>query len=247
MDTKNEIKEIFKNYKISIEKISNDKDIQLLMQNIEKHIPTEKPDAYLRLQNTVYAIEHFQISQYDLVKKNQDISRIAKGSKDRRDKMKEDRDFDYKPSIDNLIKALKKNICAHSKSFIDYKKHILGIKENENKEYRLAILIEDSTESAYIVKKGDTQFINPLLLQQIADIFWAYKEDIWGIIYVFGNEVQKWMTGYTLEELDEKRKKGFLLDAKDYVPFEVERNVHVSKSKETEDTNKVTIKICDCI
>ena len=35
MDTKNEIKEIFKNYKISIEKISNDKDIQLLMQNMK--------------------------------------------------------------------------------------------------------------------------------------------------------------------------------------------------------------------
>lgn len=84
-----------------------------------------------------------------------------------------------------------------------------------------------------------------MLLQQIADILLNYKKDVWGIIYVFGNEVQKWMTGCTLAELDDKRKNEMLLDAKDYVPFEVERNVHVSKSDETEDTNTVTIKLFD--
>lgn len=70
MNTKNEIREMFEKYKVSIENISDDKDMQMLMRNIESHIPTEKPDAYLSLQNTVYAIEHFQISQYDLLKKN---------------------------------------------------------------------------------------------------------------------------------------------------------------------------------
>ena len=86
MNTKNEINEIFKKYKVGIENISDDEDIQLLMQNINNHIPTEKPDAYLGLQNIVYAIEHFQISQYKILKKDQDISRIAEGSKARRDK-----------------------------------------------------------------------------------------------------------------------------------------------------------------
>lgn len=66
---KSEIKNIFKKYRVSIENISDDKDLQLLMQEIENHIPTEKPDAYLSVQNIVYAIEHFQISQYNLVKK----------------------------------------------------------------------------------------------------------------------------------------------------------------------------------
>lgn len=70
MDTKSEIKNIFKKYRVSIENISDDKDLQLLMQEIENHIPTEKPDAYLSVQNIVYAIEHFQISQYNLVKKD---------------------------------------------------------------------------------------------------------------------------------------------------------------------------------
>ena len=245
MNTKNEINEIFKKYKVGIENISDDEDIQLLMQNINNHIPTEKPDAYLGLQNIVYAIEHFQISQYKILKKDQDISRIAEGSKARRDKMKEDRDFDYKPSVDNLINALAKNIESHSKSFLAYKEHISEMAENKNKEYRLVIFIEDSTESGYIVKRRETQPINPLLLQQIVDILLNYKEDIWGVIYVFGNEVQKCMTGCTLKELDEKRNNGVLLDSKDYVPFEVERNVHVSKLDETEDTNTVTIKLFD--
>ena len=44
---------------------------------------------FLCLNNFIYAIEHFQISQYRLVKKkNQDISRISQGSKDRREKVK---------------------------------------------------------------------------------------------------------------------------------------------------------------
>lgn len=245
MDTKSEIKNIFKKYRVSIENISDDKDLQLLMQEIENHIPTEKPDAYLSVQNIVYAIEHFQISQYNLVKKDQDISRRTEGMKNRRDKMKKDGDFDYKPSIDNLIKALSKNICAHSKSFMAYKEHISKMEENDDKEYRLVIFVEDSTESAYIVKMGDVQLINPLLLQQIADVLLKYKEDIWGIIYVYGNEVQKSMTGCTLEELDEKREKGFLLDARNYVPFEVERHVHVSKSDKSKDENKVIININD--
>ena len=53
MDTKSEIKNIFKKYRVSIENISDDKDLQLLMQEIENHIPTEKPDAYLSVQNIV--------------------------------------------------------------------------------------------------------------------------------------------------------------------------------------------------
>lgn len=88
MDTKSEIKNIFKKYRVSIENISDDKNLQLLMQEIENHIPTEKLDAYLSVQNIVYAIEHFQISQYNLVKKDQDISRRTEGMKNRRDKMK---------------------------------------------------------------------------------------------------------------------------------------------------------------
>ena len=243
MDTRNEINEIFQNYEVNIEKFSDNKDMQLLMENITNHISTEKPDAYLRLQNIVYAIEHFQISQYKILKKDQDISRIAKGSIANRGKMKNDRDFDYKPNIDNLIIALEKNIESHSNSFLAYKEHISTIEENVDKEYRLVIFIEDSTESGYIVKKRDTQPINPLLLQQIVNILLNHKEDIWGVIYVYGNEVQKQMTGCTLEELDEKREKGCLLDSKDYVPFEVERNVHVSKSDEEEDTNTIKINL----
>ena len=127
MDTRNEINEIFQNYEVNIEKFSDNKDMQLLMENITNHISTEKPDAYLRLQNIVYAIEHFQISQYKILKKDQDISRIAKGSIANRGKMKNDRDFDYKPNIDNLINALEKNIESHSNSFSAYKEQPGGV------------------------------------------------------------------------------------------------------------------------
>ena len=38
--------------------------------------------------------------------------------------------LDYKPSVDNLINALAKNIESHSKSFLAYKEHISEMAEN---------------------------------------------------------------------------------------------------------------------
>lgn len=120
-NTRNEIKKIFKK-SVYIEKSIFNGDMKELVHNIEKHTPSERPDAFLCLGNIIYGIEHFQITQYGLCKNNQDISRIAEGSKHNREKMKDDRDFDYEPSINNLIKALSRNLRIHSKNFDAYKK-----------------------------------------------------------------------------------------------------------------------------
>ena len=245
-DTKNEIIDMYANYKVTIDGSSIcNKELRELVYKIENHTPREIPDAFLCLNNFIYAIEHFQISQYQKKKKNQDISRISQGSKDRREKVKEDRDFDFKPSIDNLINALSRNLCVHSKSFNLYKRNILALPESAEKVYRLVIFVEDSTESGYIVKKGETKPINPLLLKQVSDVLLKYKDDIWGVIYAYGNECEKSMVAYTLEDLDLKREQGELLNASDYAPFEVERKVHISKKDKKEDSNMVTIRLCD--
>ena len=243
--TKNEIEYMYKKYKVNISKSVCNKELRELLDGISNHIPREIPDAFLCCGNLIYAIEHFQISQYDLVKNNQDISRISQGSRERREKMKKDRDFDLKPSIDNLIKALSRNLCTHSKSFSLYKKNILELPESTEKVYRLVIFVEDSTESGYIVRKRETHPINPLLIKQIADVLLEYKNDVWGVIYAYGNEGEKEIVAFTLEELGVKMQNGELIDASACAPFEVERNVHISKKDKTEDSNTITIHIYD--
>ncbi len=245
MNTKCEISKLFTSYHVKIDDTySADEEFRKVLNNIENHKPTEKPDGYLILEDNVYGIEHFQISQYKL-KGNQDTSKIAKGSQEHRDKMKDDRDFDFKPSVQNLLSSLERNLSSHSNSFQSYKKNIYNIQECINKEYKLIIFIEDSTESGYIVKKRNTTAINPLILQQLVEVILNYKADVWGIIYSYGNEVDKFITGCTLGELETKKISGMLSDLDEYVPFEVEKKVHVSSSNSNYDSDTRTIKLFD--
>ncbi len=246
MDTKAEIKEIFVKYK-NIKKdidFSDDTEFKRILKKIGEHIPSEKPDGYLEVDDTIYGIEHFQISQY-VVKKGQDFSRVAKGSQNNREKMRNDRDFSLKPSVDNLISALERNMDSHSHSFEEYKTNVLKHSEKNTVNYKLIIFIEDSTDSGVIVKRRDTKPINPLELKQLAEIFLKYKNDIWAVIYSFGNEITRELTGCTVQELQDKKEAGLLLNAEEYVPFEVDREVHVSSKDSKEDKNSITIKLFD--
>lgn len=244
LESKEEINSIFNNYKVCIDDtFSCDNELKWVLNNIKEHQSFEKPDAYLVNNDNIYAIEHFQISQYRQYK-GSDTARIAKGSKENRDKMKNDRDFDLKPSIENLIAALTKNLKSHASSFESYKSNILSIANSQNKHYRLIILIEDSTESAYIVRSKDTKAVNPLLLKQIVECILEFKNNVWAVLYSYGNEVDKVLTGCTVEELEENAKNR-CFDAIDYVPFETDRELHISKDSHKEDSNTVTIRLFD--
>ena len=159
--------------------------------------------------------------------------------------MKGDRDFDLQPSIENFISALRDSLSSHSKSFESYKAHIISLENYKNSEYRLVIFVEDSSKSGYVVRRRETEAVNPLLLKQIAETFLEFKDSIWGIILTSGNEKQKRITGCTLEELKDRLKNNELFDAKDFAPFEVSREVHVSKDDPAQDNNHVTIHLFD--
>lgn len=244
LESKEEIKSILNDYKVCIDdNFTSNNELKWVLNNINSHQEFEKPDAYLLNNDNIYAIEHFQISQYRQCK-GSDTARIAKGSKDNRDKMKNDRDFDLKPSVENLVSALIKNLKSHANSFESYKSNILNVANCQNKHYRLIIFIEDSTESAYIVRNRDTKAINPLLLKQIAECILEFKNNVWAVLYSYGNEVDKVLTGCTVEELEENTKNR-CFDANDYVPFETDRELHISKDNPKEDSNSVTIRLFD--
>lgn len=68
-ESKAEITKIFNEYRTRIDDtFSADMEFRWVLDNIDKHIASEKPDAYLVKGDVSYGIEHFQISQY-IVKK----------------------------------------------------------------------------------------------------------------------------------------------------------------------------------
>lgn len=238
VNSKNEIQQIVEKYELFEDfAITKDETIQRVIHRIKDYSPFEKPDAFLEDNGIIFGIEHFQVSLYKK-QKNSDISKIAAGCN--RSKMKNDRDFDFQPSVENLLSALKENLESHSKSFESYRNNL-----QKELEYRLIIFVEDSSESGCIVRKRETSAINPLLLKQIAEIFLEYENEIWGVIFTTGNEKQKRITGCTLTELNCKLKNDELYDANDYTPFETERKVHKSKNSDSQDSNHVTIRLFD--
>ncbi|MBQ3444402.1 MAG: hypothetical protein IJG33_14295 [Selenomonadaceae bacterium] len=244
--SKNEIQSLFEKYHVIIktDDMQNEDMIDVIEHLETDAVAYERPDAYILRGKFIYAIEHFCVSQY-AKKKNSDLSKEAEGAKICRDKMKTDRDFNLFPSRSNLERSFRENLDKHSKSFSTYKKNIMAIDKAKNHDYRLIILIEDITES-WLVKSREVNIINPLNLSTMFDILSEYQNSVWGIACLYGNERDKFLTGYTVEELDERKKNGKLLCAENYVPFETERKVHVSKNNSKDDRNSVTIKLYDC-
>lgn len=237
-NSRNEIQHIVEKYELFEDfSTTNDEAIKNIIRRRKEYSSFEKPDAFLEENGITFGIEHFQVSLYKK-QKNSDVSKIAEGCN--REKMKNDRDFDFQPSVENLLLALKENLKSHSKSFEAYRDNL-----KKESEYRLIIFVEDSSESGYIVRKRETSAINPLLLKQVAEIFLEYKNEIWGVIFTTGNEKQKRITGCTLAELNCRLNNDELHDAKDYAPFEVARKVHKSKNNSSQDSNHVTIRLFD--
>lgn len=241
MTSKDEINQIITKYHLNKDiSLTSDSELKWIVENIHAHNPFEKPDAYIENSNVIYGIEHFQISLYKANQKG-DISQIARGSQDNREKMCNDREFDFKPSIDNLLEALEKNMASHAKSFIEYRNNLASYQE----EYRLIIFIEDSTESGYIVHKRETKPINPLLLDKVVEILLKYENEVWAILLSTGNEYEKTLTGCTIGELKGMARDNKLLNSLDYTSFESERKVHVSNKSRSEDKNTITLRLFD--
>lgn len=242
---KNEIQALLTKYKYSFDlEFSKDNEFKNVLTSIFKFENSERPDAYYTVDNYCYAIEHFQVSQYKKIKGNQDISKKANGSQNHREKIKDDKKYDLAPSVENLISAIDMSLKSHSKSFDIYYENIA--KKYSGSKYRLIIFIEDSTESAYIVKKhsNDYKSINPLFIKEIAELLMQYETSIYGVIYSYGNEMSKLITGCTLAELKEKLECNIFQSADICKPFEEKRKVTVSKDKQN-DSNNITIKLFD--
>lgn len=244
---KNEIKALFSTFKINKKIISSSSEINMLVNKLENAINYERPDAYIQIDNFVYGIEHFQISQY-YKDKSGDIAQKTKGILNNKKTTTKEDDIFFNPSIDNLCKALSSNLQQHSKNFECYKSRIIEKTGMDASLYRLVIFVEDSTESGYIVKKRDTQTVFPMDLDKLAECLLNYKDSVWGILYSYGNEREKILSGYTMEELATKKENGILLDSSKYTPFEFQKKQHISAGENREDdTTTVSIKLFETI
>lgn len=246
--SRNEIVTIFKGVYTTISKVetTSDKDLVYIIENLEsKHIPFERPDAYMICDNVAYGIEHFQISQYS--HKKGDQGKAAEGAKAKRDKLRGNKEFNLEPSIANLNASLRSALEMHMKHVDSYKKNVLSIKGIHANSYRLVILIEDVSDQASYVQKYDTNPRNPLLFDDIANMILEHKSHIWGVIYIGGNSFGKALYGFTVDELSVLKNQGKLLNMQNYRTLHSDDQRVVSKDDESKDEHIVMLKLYDRI
>ena len=160
--------------------------------------------------------------------------------------MRESKCFELDPNIDNFFKSIYSNLNTHSGSFSAYYNNIAEMFSNEHIEVKLIIFMEDISQNC-IVKYRDTRPINPLLLDKIFDMFKPYEQHLEGIIIAYGNEMQKVISGITINELNSLAEKKQLLNAKEYVTFVDEHSEKVDKVDATKDKTTKVIKLFDKI
>jgi len=242
--SRNEIVELFSASSISVmsRDTTNDPELKYLIDNLRAHIPFERPDAYLVYGDIVFCIEHFEISQYKH-KRNGDIGQVAESSKQNRDQLKEDATFNLQPSLNNLCDSLDKALKKHLRDPLTYKNNVAKVVKA--KEYRLVLLIEDTSEQGAYVEKFDTTPRNPILFDKIASSLLEYQNDIWGILFVCGNSFSKGLWGFTSEELSTFKHSGVLLDITKYRSMYSQETKFVSKNDAGKDLHNVTIELND--
>lgn len=242
--SRNEITELFSTSSISVmsRDTTNDPELKYLMNNLSCHTPYERPDAYLAHGDIVFCIEHFKISQYKHKKKG-DIGQVAESSKQNRDQLKEDAIFNLQPSLNNLCDSLNKALEKHLRDPSIYKDNVAKVVKA--KDYRLVLLIEDSSEQGAYVEKFDTTPRNPILFDKIAFNLLEYQNDIWGILLVCGNSIGKGLWGFTSDELEKLKYSGALLDIRKYRSMYSQETKFVAKNDAGKDSHHVTIELND--
>ena len=151
-DSRDEINQIYEKYRVTMSKrdTTSDSDLQYMIENLKSiHNPYVRPDAYAFYNDVAYGIEHFQISQY--LHKKGDQGKAAEAAKQNRDKLKNDREFNLKPSIQNLYDSFVTALDEHMNNADTYKDRVMKVcKEGkiENVGYRLLLVIEDASEQA---------------------------------------------------------------------------------------------------
>ncbi len=247
MESRCEISKIYNNYFVTVNRkeTTGDKELQYIIENLySNHIPFEKPDAYVVHNNVGYAIEHFQISQYQRTHKKGDLGKIAASAKQNREKLHDDRRLNLNPSIQNLSESLKNTLSEHMRSEEVYKSNVKA--ENQGiSDCKLIFVIEDASDQAAYVEKFDLSPRNPLLFDGIADAILSYEGKLWAVIYIGGNEKEKSIEGYTVAELKAMKENGKLLDMQKFRTMHAEDERIISKDDEAKDEHTVTIKIND--
>lgn len=244
MSSRKELEDYFKSYKIKVGSNTNDKEMQWLVNNINKARCSDKPDAYLIDANIAYGIEHFKVSMNKEDRKGAEEIKIEACVKNR-DKLKQDERVELTPSLDRLQISLISNLKQHSDSFSSYEENVLQLTGCQ--KYRLVVFIECYSKSSYIVKNQGIQPIDPLELDIIVNPLLDYTDLIWGVIFATGNEQEKILYAYTINELLLKKQEGKLLNASEYKAFEDRHDYYVSKDEPQNDSHIVHINLFDHI
>lgn len=206
MKAKNELYDFFStnSYKIIIGEHSQElQDVILVITDLEKirkYGDHEKPDAAFVIGDVCYGIEHFQISMYR--NENGDARRHVLGQKKNRSKLCNTKTAQYDPSIENLFKSLETQIKTHSTWFAEYRENVQN--KFSRKKYKLILFIEDTSEPSNICQGDPNELTNIIFTDRFFKALHEYMGEVFGIIYTVGEQENKSVFVFTIEELVER-------------------------------------------
>ena len=199
--TKNEIQDIFNTYEVEINILeTNNEELARISNSLKNCENSERPDSIINLFDICYGIEHFEVSMYRRIKK-QDLNKAAEGRKKFRDNLDDNLKYELKPSLQNLIDSISINLTS------DYLNNISD--KYPDKEHKLLLFIEDTSNPSSILDENE-QYIYPLEIDKVAETFLAYKDDVYAVIYCHGNDVHKNLYIITLDEIERQLADGKL-------------------------------------
>ena len=139
------------------------KDFKPILNRFDEVDNQERPDGLILVGDTVYMLEHFQVSMY-LDKKGNDLLKQAQGNTFKR-QLKKDSDcmkfedkyllFDKEtllPDIFNLLRSFNTSLTKHMSNYDKYLENAQS--KFPNKMYKFILVIEDNSD-AIILKNDD--------------------------------------------------------------------------------------------
>ncbi len=206
-ELKNLYKKIVENG-IHTESHSFNFDFEQLIKRFEETTDQDRPDGIIPIGNTVFVLEHFQISIY-INNERDDLYQKAMGEKTRYFKKYPDEKSaidELMPGIQNLLKSFQSSLISHLRSYPAYMEKAQERYPNQN--YVFVLVVEDNSQDIFIDEENPAKTLSILGVYEFVNSILNYPE-IDGVILYSTSQRGDFLvaedTEYLTQQKNEKR------------------------------------------
>lgn len=230
----NELKELSAKIKHNSTKVASHSslyDFASLVSCFDK-IPQnqDRPDGIIPLGDTVFILEHFQISVY-VDKKHQDLYRKAISPHKRFFEKHLDTptfETDLKPFKENLLESFKQSLLDHTNQYQAYQKNTQAMYPDTR--YKFMLVIEDNSQDILIDTADISKALSILDIEDFVDLILEHQQ-IDGVILYSTSPRGDFIIAEDTEYLKQRKRMGKLTSMSNaYLLFSLTRVILTNPS-----------------